>query len=384
MVVSGRWLRWAGRPPLMAQAPTAIRILQWARNSRRTWTFSALHRPPSIRPMSQSGLMVLMSVSGERSNSMCSSSVNSRSSMSRKDMWQPKQPASEVVATFSFLVGAVMSAALHRFGNRRLVVLALADRHREALAFLEDHADRADLRRLVIDREVGVAELAGLGIDDQVRLDAAPGQREDVLAIDVAAGPHAQRTEDAAVEVEQHLGMRGIDRPVREEVVVVRAHHAEVVGGGLQLAVAALLARRAEVVAFNEQHLGQRPALGVDFLGGALDDHAGGGAHRTRGGMPAIDLDRAQLARAVRLEFRVVAQVRDADAGGAGRLDDGLAVFEGDGLAVEGEGLVHALPPFSVARCATASSRPVICRAAPSARSRSKAGVKSCCIIRLS
>src|SRR5574343_1875988 len=192
MVVSGRWLRWAGRPPLLARAPTARRLVQWAGHSRRTWTFSALQRPPSIRPMSQSGLMVLMSVSGERSNSMCSSSVNKRSSMSRKDMWQPKQPASEVVATFSFLVGAVMSAALRRFGNRRLVVLALANRPRETLAFLEDHPDRANEGRLVGQREVGVAELAGLGIDEQVRLDTAPGQREYVLAIDVATGPHTQ------------------------------------------------------------------------------------------------------------------------------------------------------------------------------------------------
>src|SRR5574343_595780 len=192
MVVSGRWLRCAGRPPLMAQAPMAIRTLQFLRNSRRTCTFSALHRPPSMMPISQSGLHVLMSVSGERSNSMCSSSVNSRSSMSRKDMWQPKQPASEVVATFSFLVGAVMSAALRRFGNRRLVVLALANRHRETLALLEDHPDRANVGRLVGQREVGVAELAGLGIDEQVRLDTAPGQREYVLAIDVATGPHTQ------------------------------------------------------------------------------------------------------------------------------------------------------------------------------------------------
>lgn len=30
--------------------------------------------------------------------------VNNRSSISRKDMWQPKHPASEVVATLSFFV----------------------------------------------------------------------------------------------------------------------------------------------------------------------------------------------------------------------------------------------------------------------------------------
>jgi len=46
-------LRIAGKPPLMAQAPTATRILQFFRNSRNTCTFSELHTPPSIKPMSQ-------------------------------------------------------------------------------------------------------------------------------------------------------------------------------------------------------------------------------------------------------------------------------------------------------------------------------------------
>jgi hypothetical protein len=98
-----RWLRCAGRPPLMAQAPIATRNLQFLRNSRSTWTFSALHRPPSMMPRSQ-GPQCLMSVSGERSNSIRSSSLMMRSSMSRKDMWQPKQPARLVVATRSFLI----------------------------------------------------------------------------------------------------------------------------------------------------------------------------------------------------------------------------------------------------------------------------------------
>ena len=34
-------------------SPTAISTLQFLRKSRSTWTFSALHRPPSISPMSQ-------------------------------------------------------------------------------------------------------------------------------------------------------------------------------------------------------------------------------------------------------------------------------------------------------------------------------------------
>jgi hypothetical protein len=81
-----------------------------------------------------------MSVSGERSNSTCSISVNRRSSMSSSDMWQPKQPASEVVATRS-LRGAAQGAAHSwasslagggllavRFVHPVQVVAALADR----------------------------------------------------------------------------------------------------------------------------------------------------------------------------------------------------------------------------------------------------------------
>jgi hypothetical protein len=58
------------------------------------------------------GPQCLMSVSGERSNSTRSSSSNSRSSMSSSDMWQPKQPASEVVAMRSF--GRALILVLHR------------------------------------------------------------------------------------------------------------------------------------------------------------------------------------------------------------------------------------------------------------------------------
>src|SRR5450759_480306 len=87
----------------MAQAPTAMSILQLARNSRSTCTFSALHSPPSIKPMSH-GPQCLMSVNGERFSSTCSSNATSRSSISRKDIWQPKQPASEVVAILTLFI----------------------------------------------------------------------------------------------------------------------------------------------------------------------------------------------------------------------------------------------------------------------------------------
>src|SRR5208283_5172773 len=135
-----RWLRIAGTPPLIAQAPTATRIFALARNSRRTSTFSALHTPPSISAMSH-GLQCLISVSGVRSNSAISASSSSRSSMSSSDMWQPKQPASEVVASRTFtgvLDGPVpYISALHDLtgvcfrADRLAVILAYADRHGE-------------------------------------------------------------------------------------------------------------------------------------------------------------------------------------------------------------------------------------------------------------
>ncbi|MPN65083.1 hypothetical protein SDC9_212862 [bioreactor metagenome] len=74
----------------------------------------------------------------------------------------------------------------------------------------------------------------------------------------------------------------------------------------------------------------------------------------------------------------MMAQVRDIDAGGERRLQDGLAGREGNALAVDGKavgvaGVAHASSP----RWAAASSRPASSRARDRAASRSKAGTKS-------
>src|SRR5512145_456259 len=177
----------------------AIRILQLTRNSRRTWTFSALQTPPSMMPTSQRP-QCLMSVIGERSNSTRSTSSNKRSSMSRNDMWHPKHPASEVVAMRS-LRGVVSAMACSRRPRRILeragadwlqVVLALADGHRERLPLAQDHADRADLRGLVVGGERGVGQPPRRRVDDQVLGDPPPRQREHVLAVDLGARAYAQ------------------------------------------------------------------------------------------------------------------------------------------------------------------------------------------------
>ena len=90
-------------------------------------------------------------------------------------------------------------------------------------------------------------------------------------------------------------GWRGVHRAVGIELLEVRAVHAQLVGHGLQQAVAALLAGGAEVVALDEQHLQQRLALRVQLLGVGFSTSwpaaAGSGAGRAGA---AVDLDGAQ------------------------------------------------------------------------------------------
>ncbi len=134
------------------------------------------------------------------------------------------------VATFSLRrVTSFMALSLASRGaysapcaDRRLVVAALADGHGEADALAQDHADRADLHRLV----GGATSVSRSSPDSELTTrclaDAAPAEREDVLAVDFARGAHAQFAEDAAVEVEQDLGVRGVHRAVGEELVEAR------------------------------------------------------------------------------------------------------------------------------------------------------------------
>ncbi len=108
-------------------------------------------------------------------------------------------------------------------GADRLPIEApFADGDPEPDALAQDHAYRADVHGLVGDGDIGVGEPPGFGVDDEVLGDAAPRQRKHVLAIDLRRGAHAQLAQDAAIEIEQDLGVRGIDRSVREQVVEAR------------------------------------------------------------------------------------------------------------------------------------------------------------------
>ena len=170
------------------------------------------------------------------------------------------------------------------------------------------------MRGLVGGREVRVAELAGRRVDNDVRSHAPPGERKHGFAVDVAARPHAKLALDAAIEVEQHVRVRGVDRAVADRNRRNAASSSRCRSQRLQLAIAALLAAGTEMIALDEQHLHQRPAVGVQVGGVHLDLLAGGRPHRASGSVAAIDDHAAQFAAAVRLEFRMMAEMRDIDA----------------------------------------------------------------------
>ena len=88
------------------------------------------------------------------------------------------------------------------------------------------------------------------------------------------------------------------------------------------------------MVALDEQHLHQGPALVVQLLGVAFDLGTGLRRHRATRRSLAVDAHGAQLAAAVRLELRVIAQVRDVVPGRKRGLDHALPGRERDFLAV--------------------------------------------------
>ena len=224
----------------------------------------------------------------------------------------------------------------------------------------------------VVGAEAAVAEPAGGGFDDQPAGDAPAADGEDVLAVQVATGAHAQFAQDAAVEVDDEVRMGGIQVAAREEVGEVGGEHASVIGHRLELAGAGLLAGGAEVITLDEQQLQDGAPTGLDVRGGGFHLQArrrrgGAGGHQAPTGP-----HHAHPATAVGGEFRVVTEVGDIDPRRQSGVHDGLAGGEGDRLAIDPE-LVEGRHIAS--RWAPASVRPLMARATERAPSRSKAGV---------
>src|SRR5512133_709275 len=178
-------------PPVIAHSPTDTSTRQWSRKWWSRCTFSTLHTPPSMSPMSTMPRISLMSLMGLRSKSASSRSSSRRSSVSSKDMWQPKQPASEQVAILRLLAMESHLAGLelhHRvLGDRGLIVAPLADGHLERLALHHQRAHGAMLHRLVVARHAAVGQQAGRRIDHDGGGDPPPRHREDILLVHAAA-----------------------------------------------------------------------------------------------------------------------------------------------------------------------------------------------------
>ena len=325
---------------------------------------------------------------GDLSKSTSSMSCRMRSSMSRIDMWHPKQPARDAVATLGFAMAGYLSV-IGRGGrppgldvgpDRLDVVEPLADGHRVAHALPEDRADRADVHGLVGAAQIRIRQVR-LGVHPDLLVRAPPHELEGVLPVQVARGPDAAGAEDAAVAVDEDVGMAGVDVAVRELVRVARGQDAEAVGQGLQLAVAALLAEHAVVVPLHEQHLDEAAAVLLEGLGLVVHHHAlgrGRGAGRLRA---AVDHHRADPAGAEGRQVLVGAQARDVHAGLVGGLEDRLArlAFDLDPVDGEEEALAHGAHPLlsprrvrmSVPPAARNPAGPPGCRRRPGTARRS-------------
>ena len=115
-----------------------------------------------------------------------SSSSTSRSSMSRKDMWQPKQPASDVVAMRSLLIGVSSPSPARPFPGRASptsmqVERAPSDRHFIAVSLIRiAPTGQMCTAMSPVSRSLS-AELPAWRIHDEMRACAAPGDCEHFL-----------------------------------------------------------------------------------------------------------------------------------------------------------------------------------------------------------
>ena len=121
-------------------------------------------------------------------------------------MWQPEQPPSQTVASFRRSIA---------FFSRAVTRKARTPRSRRDLgngrALGEDGAGRARLEALAA-RGAGRRGAPGLiQVGDDPRLGAPAGDVPGVGALDLVAGPHAARAEDAAVVVDAESGMAQVD-----------------------------------------------------------------------------------------------------------------------------------------------------------------------------
>src|SRR5512140_2116331 len=234
-----------GTPPLMAHSPRETSTSHCLRNCSSTWTFSSLQQPPSTIPTAQRPWNSLKSLIGDRSNSTRSASCRIRSSMSRMDMWHPKQPARLTVAMRVLVVILFLSRRFDVPADGNLVIGSPPHRHRIADALLQQGPDRARGDRFVRSPQVGHRKR--LSVDLKPLVASAFDELEDVLVVQVLGSADAPPAQDAPVVVEVDVRVRHVDVALRVEELVPGRRDPETVCERLQLAVAALLAVHAEM-----------------------------------------------------------------------------------------------------------------------------------------
>jgi hypothetical protein len=168
---------------------------------------------------------------------------------------------------------------------------------------------------------------------------ALAGAADDVVALDVVAGPDAAVAEDAGVVVDgdDRVGAVGAPPGPARQVGGLPRHpeavgevEQQVVRGGGRLRVPR--ARRL----VRDQQLGEHPAAAPQLLGVGAHLHTVLARAHARGGeRPAAGVHHAHPAHPDRVVALVVAQHRDLDTGRPRRVEDRRALGHGDLAAVD-------------------------------------------------
>ncbi len=189
-----------------------------------------------------------------------------------------------------------IAAIADRFDFRQILVVQLI-----GTGPVDDRAGRADLDAASALDACALAK-RDIGICDDHALRAALRHRKSEVTGHLRAGSDTAPAQDAAVVIQDKIGVGSIDREVIPTRLDGPVGHLLFIGSILQFAVAAAdLAERAEVIAFAEQHREhelsrflQRFCLRVDHH--AVVDRQCAGCHRHA---HALYFDNAQAASAV-------------------------------------------------------------------------------------
>jgi len=75
-----------------------------------------------------------------------------------------------------------------------------------------------------------IGKSAAHAVDHEVRADAVPGNREHILTVDVMTRAHTQFAENAAVKVDQQVGMTCVNGTARVKLFEEHVLHVHLVG----------------------------------------------------------------------------------------------------------------------------------------------------------